>query len=48
MKRYFSQRGAKRGFALAALAVVLWCCWAIGFLQGAEGAGSTSALWILF
>lgn len=47
MKRYFSPRGAKRGLALAAVAVVLWGCWAIGFLQGIEGATASSALWIL-
>lgn len=48
MQHYFSQRGALRGTAIAALAAVLWCCWAIGFLQGVEGAENTSALWILF
>ena len=48
MQHYFSQRGALRGMALAALAAVLCCCWAIGYLQGVEGTDSTSALWILF
>ena len=48
MQRYFSQRGALRGMAIAALVAVLWCCWAIGYLQGVEGAESVSALWILF
>ncbi len=48
MQRYFSQRGALRGMALAALAAVLWCCWAIGYLQGVEEVNSASAIWILF
>ncbi len=48
MQRYFSQHGALCGMALAALAAILWCCWAIGYLQGVERADSTSALWILF
>lgn len=48
MNRYFSPRGAKRGLILAALAVIFWCCWAIGFLQGVEGAASPPMLWILF
>jgi hypothetical protein len=48
MKHYFSPRGAMRGMALAAFVAVLWCCWAIGYLQGVEGAESVSALWILF
>jgi hypothetical protein len=47
MKRYFSQRGSKRGFIIAAIALVLWCCWAVGFLQGVEGVTSPSQLWIL-
>ena len=47
MKRFFSAQGAKRGFMLAALAVLLWGCWAIGYLQGLDGAQSPSALWIL-
>ena len=36
MKRYFSAQGAKRGLVLAALVVLLWGCWAIGYLQGAQ------------
>lgn len=47
MKRYFSPRGAMRGLVLAAVALVLWGCWAIGFLQGVEGAITPSTLWIL-
>lgn len=47
MNRYFSPRGAKRGLILAALAVLVWSCWAIGFLQGVEGATTPSVLWIL-
>jgi hypothetical protein len=46
MQRYFSQRGALRGMALAALAAILCCCWAIGYSQGVEEADSASALWI--
>ena len=47
MKRYFSAQGAKRGLVLAALAVLLWGCWAIGYLQGLDGAMPPSTLWIL-
>jgi hypothetical protein len=47
MNRYFSPSGAKRGLILAALAVVLWSCWAVGYLQGVEAADSASTLWIL-
>jgi hypothetical protein len=48
MQRYFSQRGALRGISLTALAAILWCCWAIGYLQGVECADGAPALWILF
>lgn len=46
MKRFFSAQGAKRGFMLAVLSVLLWGCWAIGYLQGLDGAVPPSALWI--
>jgi hypothetical protein len=48
MNRYFSSRGAKRGLILAALTLLVWCCWAVGYWQGVEGATSTLTLWILF
>jgi hypothetical protein len=34
MNRYFSRRGARRGLLLAALAALLWACWAMGYWQG--------------
>ena len=37
MRRWYSPRGARRGFALAALATAIWLGWAIGYVQGAQG-----------
>jgi hypothetical protein len=46
MKRYFSPQGAKRGLILAAIAVLMWCCWAIGYLSGLSERISPSVVWI--
>lgn len=34
MNRWFSERGARRGLKLSALALALWLSWAIGFTHG--------------
>jgi hypothetical protein len=33
---WFSPRGARRGMGLAAIALLIWLGWAIGYLQGAS------------
>ena len=47
MKRYFSPQGAKRGLILAAIATLMWCCWAIGYMSGVNEAKVNSLIWIL-
>jgi hypothetical protein len=38
MNRYFSRGGARRGLVLAALAALLWACWAVVYWQALTGA----------
>lgn len=43
MCRWYSPRGARRGFLLAMLTVMMWLCWALGYIQGRAHAASIAA-----